>query len=84
MMTWTMITPADAKQVSDNEVRLEKDGKALLVKVESPEPIRWKITDATPDFSFNTPNPGYNVVRFDLDLKLNTKQTIKVSLVPEI
>ena len=84
MMTWTMITPADAKQVSDNVVRLEKDGKALLVKVESPEPIRWKITDATPDFSFNTPNPGYNVVRFDLDLKLNTKQTVRVSLVPEI
>ena len=83
MMTWTMITPADAKQVSDNVVKLEKDGKSLLVKVESPEPIRWKITDATPDFTFNTPNPGYNVVTFNLDLKMNSKQTVRVSLVPE-
>ena len=83
MMTWTMITPADAKQVSDNVVKLEKDGKSLLVKVESPEPIRWKITDATPDFTFNTPNPGYNVVSFNLDLKMNSKQTVRVSLVPE-
>lgn len=83
MMSWTLVTPATAKVVSDNVVLLETEGKKLYVKVDAPASIRWRIEPAEPVYSFNSKNPGISLVRFDTDLKLNVKQLIKVFLIPE-
>ncbi|RHR56934.1 heparinase II/III family protein [Parabacteroides sp. AF17-28] len=82
MMTWTMVTPASAKILSDNVMLLEKDGKKLYVKVEGPKKVRWHISPAQSDFSCDSPNPGISVIGFDMDLELSAKQKIKVFLLP--
>ena len=83
MMTWTMVTEATPTVISDNLLLLEKDGKKLYVKVESPTPIRWYNHPAESRFSFDSPNPGVTIVSFDTDLKKNEKHNIKVYLIPD-
>ena len=70
MMTWTMVTPASAKIISDNVMLLEKDGK------------KWHISPAQSEFSYDSPNPGISIIGFDTDLELSAKQSIKVLLLP--
>lgn len=82
MMTWTMVTPASAKILSENVMLLEKDGKKLYIKVEGPRKIRWHILPAQSDFSYDSPNPGISIIGFDTDLELSAKQRIKVFLLP--
>ncbi len=82
MLTWTMATPASAKVLADDVVLLEKDGKKLYLKVEGVENIRWRISPAKSDFTFDSPNPGVSIVGFDTDLNLSKRQKIKVVLMP--
>lgn len=83
MLTWSMVTEATPKVLSDNLLLLEKDGKKLYLKVESKTPIRWNNHPAVSDFTFDSPNPGITIVSFDTDLKLGEKQNIKVFLIPD-
>lgn len=83
MLTWTMVTPASAKIISDNVMLLEKDGKKLLLKVEGPDSIKWFIKPAQSDYSYDSPNPGISVIGFNTDLKVSEKQKINVFLLPE-
>ena len=83
MMTWTMVTSATAKILSENVMLLEQNGKKLYIRVEGPEKIRWRIVPAEPDFSYNSPNPGVSLIGFDVDLELSRKQKVKVYLLPE-
>lgn len=83
MMTWTMVTPASAKIVSNNVMLLEKEGKKLYIKVEGPKNVRWHISPAQSVFTPDSPNPGISIIGFDTDLELSTKQRIKVYLLPE-
>lgn len=83
MMTWTVVTSATAKILSENVMLLEQDGKKLYIRVEGPENIRWRIVPAEPDFSYNSPNPGVSLIGFDVDLELSRKQKVKVYLLPE-
>lgn len=83
MMTWTMVTSATAKILSENVMLLEQDGKKLYIRMEGPENIRWRIVPAEPDFSYNSPNPGVSLIGFDVDLELSRKQKVKVYLLPE-
>lgn len=82
MLSWSMATAATVKILSDNTLVLEKEGKKLYMKVEAPENIRWKISPAESEFTFDSPNPGITIVRFDTDLKVSAKQKIKVYLMP--
>ena len=82
MMTWTMVTPASAKIVADNVMLLEKDGKRLYIKVEGPKKVRWHISPAQSEFSYDSPNPGISIIGFDTDLELSVKQSIRVFLLP--
>lgn len=83
MMTWTMVTPASAKIVSNNVMLLEKEGKKLYIRVEGPKDVRWHISPAQSVFTPDSPNPGISIIGFDTDLELSTKQRIKVYLLPE-
>ena len=82
MMTWTMVTPASAKIVADNVMLLEKDGKKLYIKVEGPKKVRWHISPAQSEFSYDSPNPGISIIGFGTDLELSAKQSIRVFLLP--
>ena len=44
------------------------------------ENIRWRISPAKSDFTFDSPNPGVSIVGFDTDLNLSKRQKIKVVL----
>lgn len=82
MLTWTMITPASAKVISDKMMVLEKDGKKLYLRVEGPEGVKWFIKPAQSDYTYDSPNPGISVVGFNTDLKVMEKQKISVYLLP--
>ena len=82
-LTWTMVTPASAKVISDHVMLLEKEGKKLYLKVEGPEEIKWNISQAQSDYSYDSPNPGISLIGFDTDLKLAAKQQVRVYLLPD-
>lgn len=82
-LAWTMVTPASAKVISDRVMLLEKDGKKLYLKVEGPKEIKWNISQAQSDYSYDSPNPGISLIGFDTDLKLSAKQKVRVYLLPD-
>ena len=82
-LTWTMVTPASAKVISDHVMLLQKEGKKLYLKVEGPEEIKWNISQAQSDYSYDSPNPGISLIGFDTDLKLAAKQQVRVYLLPD-
>lgn len=81
-LTWNMLTPAEVKIISDNELLLVKDDKSLSLKVESNAPIRWNIHPAEGRYTFESKNPGINIISFDTNLERAKKQTIRVILKP--
>ena len=48
---------------------LEKDGKKLYIKVEGPKKVRWHISPAQSEFSYDSPNSGISIIGFDTDLE---------------
>ncbi|WP_106827858.1 heparinase II/III domain-containing protein [Parabacteroides pacaensis] len=83
MLTWSMVTPANAKIISDHVMLLEKGGKKLYLKVEGPKQVKWKVVPANSVYSYDSSNRGYNIVSFDTDLALNRVQHIRVYLLPD-
>lgn len=81
-MSWNMVTPAYCKVLSSHKMLLEKDGKKLYMRVEGPAEIKWKMQPADSPYSYDSPNPGFFVVGFETDLKVNSEQTIRVYLTP--
>ena len=72
-----------AKVISDRVMLLEKGGKKLYLKVEGPEEIKWNISQAQSDYSYDSSNPGISLIGFDTDLKLAAKQQVRVYLLPD-
>lgn len=81
-MTWTLVTPAQATQISDKVMLLEKDGKKLYIRVEGLEKINWNVKPAVSSYSYDSANKGINIVSFDTDLKQNGQQHVCVYLLP--
>ncbi|MCL1822135.1 MAG: heparinase II/III family protein, partial [Prolixibacteraceae bacterium] len=82
MLTWNFVTPAQASVVDENTLLLEAKGKKLYLKVECPQPVRWKIAPAKSPFTYDSENQGISIVGFDTDLIQNSEQTIRVYLLP--
>lgn len=83
MLTWSMPTSASANIISGNTIMLEKEGKKLYVKIEGIKDARWFIREAKSDFSYDSPNNGFYIVGFNLDIKPSETQKIKVYLSTE-
>jgi Heparinase II/III-like protein. len=80
---WNILTEADKISfTSDNTAVLEKDGKKLFIKVNSPVPIRFYKQETTPTNTYDSPNKGSMFVGFEADLTLRTTQEISVVLMP--
>ena len=82
-MRWNILTEADKVTfTSETTAELEKDGKKLYIKINSPVPVRFYKESTTPTNTYDTPNKGSLFVGFEADLNLNTTQEISVLLMP--
>ncbi|WP_299234039.1 heparinase II/III family protein [uncultured Bacteroides sp.] len=79
---WTMFTTASPKIIDDRNLELNKEGKRLRMVIESPVMASFKILDNTPDHDYDTPNPGSCRVTANVNIKANSKTTIKIKLIP--
>ncbi|MBC7829506.1 MAG: heparinase II/III family protein [Chitinophagaceae bacterium] len=80
---WTMLTPAAVKITGPATAELTKDGRKLILKVQSPVKVTMKTWSTDPPNSYDAPNPGTTLVGFELTLPANTKAAFNVDLVPE-
>ena len=80
---WTMLTPADVKITGTNTAELTKDGKKLLLDVQSPVNVTMKTWSTDPPNSYDAPNPGTTLIGFEVTVPANTKTAFNCQLVPE-
>jgi hypothetical protein len=81
---WTLLTPAAVTITGKTTAELTKDGRKLLLRVETPGNITMKTwpTDPPPN-SYDAPNPGTIRTGFELTLPAGSSTAITVSLIPE-
>jgi hypothetical protein len=77
---WTLLTPADVRITGDNKAELTKNGKKLLLQVQTPAKVVMKTWSTDPPKSYDAPNPGTVMVGFEMTVPANTKTDITVSL----
>src|SRR4030095_16451997 len=80
---WTLLTPADVRITGDNKAELTKNGKKLLLQVQTPAKVVMKTWSTDPPKSYDAPNPGTVMVGFEMTVPANTKTDITVSLIPD-
>jgi hypothetical protein len=79
---WTLLTPAEVTITSDNKAELTKNGKKLVLEVQSPVKVTMKTWSTVPNNSFDAPNPGTLRTGFEVTLPANSKTTWVVTLKP--
>lgn len=80
---WTLLTPADVKITGSNKAELTKDGKKLILQVESPVKVTMKTWSTDPPNSYDAPNPGTTLTGFEVTVPAKSKIALTVSLIPE-
>ena len=79
---WTMATPATVKLITPNVAELTKDGKILLVRVDSPAQITLKTWPTDPVHDYDATNPGTTLLGFEVTVPAKTKAALTVHLMP--
>jgi len=80
---WTLLTPAEVRIVAPNRAELSRNGKKLIVQVEAPAGVTLTTRPTDPPHEYDAPNPGTPLLGFDISLPANTRQTLRVRLIPE-
>jgi hypothetical protein len=80
---WTMLTSAQVAITGKNTMTLEKEGKKLFLRVESPTAITMKTWSTEPTTSYDAANPGTMLIGFEAVIPANTESMLKVLLLPE-
>ena len=80
LVTWIMVTPAEAKIIGKNQMELAKDGHRMLLTVIAPGDVEMKLWSNEPLHAFDEPNPGSMRVGFETHLLANRKNLLKVTL----
>ena len=83
VIRWTLLTPAQVNIVGENKVELTKNGKKLVMQVESPIKVTMKTWSTDPPKDYDAPNPGTTLVGFEVTIPANAKTELLVSLIPE-
>ncbi len=78
---WSMMTTATPK-LEKNGITLTKDGKTLILKVNTSAKVTMKTWPTAPTTTYDAANPGTTLVGFEMQLKPNIKQAIQVLLIP--
>lgn len=77
---WIMTTPATAEITGDNSIRLSKDGKKMLLSVESEQDVEMFIWDNIPPHDYDFRNPGTCRVGFRCTIAPGRQESLKVRL----
>ncbi len=80
-MTWNMLTSADAVISEDGTIRLSKDGKSMILEVESPVPVQMFIAPAE-GVEGEASNEGWCRVGYKAVLKALNGYKIHTTLSP--
>ena len=80
---WTMMTPAEAGIISEKKIRLEKNGRRMVLRFESSgfEALPFVLPD-DPPHEYDAPNPGTCRVGFTVTVPAGAEAVLKASLVP--
>ena len=80
---WTMMTPAEAEIISEKEIRLEKNGRRMVLRFESSgfEALPFVLPD-DPPHEYDAPNPSTCRVGFTVTVPAGAEAVLKASLVP--
>lgn len=81
---WSMVTQAKVKIINDSSAQLIKDGKQLLLNIQSPFKSVLRTWGTSPTTNYDAKNPGTLIVGFEVKLPPNTKTFLNVLLVPKI
>ena len=79
---WTMLTPATVKITGTNKAALTKDGKNLVMEVQSDAKVTMKTWSTDPPNTYDAANPGTTLVGFEVTIPANTATALTVKLVP--
>lgn len=80
LVTWIMVTPAEAKIIGKNQIELAKDGHRMLLTVTAPGDVEMKLWSNEVLHVFDESNPGSMRVGFETHLPANRKNLLKVIL----
>lgn len=80
---WAMLTSADVKITGSNTAELMKNGKKLLMKVNSTEDIKLRTWSTAPTNDYDAPNEGTAIIGFETEIQANEKIAHTVFLIPE-
>ena len=79
---WTMLTSADVRSLGSDRIELRKDGKRLVLQVESSYPATMKTWSAQSQQPFDSPNPGKTPVGFEVEIPAGKQAVLTVRLLP--
>ena len=77
---WMMVTPAEAKIVSTNEIELTSNGHKMILSIDSPIDVKVNIWDNNPVHDYDQENPGTCRVGYTTTLPSNNVYQINVTL----
>jgi hypothetical protein len=83
LVRWNMLTPADVKITGANTAELTKNGKKLLLQVNSPATVEMKTWTTEPPNSYDAANPGTIMVGFEVKVPAGSNAVLEVSLIPQ-
>lgn len=82
-LEWKMVTAAERIDiVSSKELLLTAADKQLRFVVDCPTPIEFKVKPAESDNSYDSPNPGRQIISLITELPLKSTLKIRISLIP--
>ncbi len=80
---WSMVTSANVKITGKNTIELQKDGKKLTLKVESPVKFNMKTWSTQSLNKHDAPNTGTIIVGFEAELPAGSNNSFCVKLIPD-
>lgn len=81
-VAWVMVTPAQPEIVGNNLIKLEKDGKQMLLEVNADQKVEMQVWSNTPPHAYDHPNPGTVRVGFKVVLPASKTSRLHVVLKP--
>lgn len=81
-VAWVMVTPATPEVVGKNQIKLEKDGKQMLLEVKTDRNVEMQVWPNTPPHAYDQPNPNTVRVGFKTMLPAGKVSQLHVILKP--
>lgn len=80
---WNMLTYCNVESTSGKEAVLNKDGKRIILRIDSPHNAVFTTLSATKPNSWDAENKNATLIGLDCDINEEENITIQVSLIPD-